>query len=88
MVCTASGAAAAGAYANIGSVAGVDPFGTPVSDTDPSHYIGAVPGIDIEKATNGSDADHPPGPFLPVGGAVTWTYLVSNEARASSPASP
>ena len=79
MVCTASGAAAAGAYVNIGSVAGVDPFGTPVSDTDPSHYTGAVPGIDIEKATNGSDADHPPGPFLPVGGAVTWTYVVRNE---------
>ena len=79
MVCTASGVAAAGAYVNIGSVAGVDPFGTPVSDTDPSHYTGAVPGIDIEKATNGSDADHPPGPFLPVGGAVTWTYLVRNE---------
>jgi hypothetical protein len=33
--------------------------------------IGAVPGIDIEKATNGSDADQPPGPFLPVGAAVT-----------------
>ena len=79
MICTASGVAAAGAYANVGSVSGVDPFGTPVSATDPSHYSGAAPGIDIEKATNGSDADHPPGPFLPVGGAVTWTYVVRNE---------
>ena len=60
---------------------GVDPFGTPVSDTDPSHYFGAAPGIDIEKATNGSDADHPPGPFMPVGGAVTWTYVVTQRGQ-------
>src|SRR3954469_7705599 len=53
MVCTASGVAAAGAYANIGSVTGVDPFGTRVNDANPSHYFGAAPGIDIEKATNG-----------------------------------
>ena len=70
MTCTASGVAAAGQYANIGSVTAVDPFGTPVNDTDPSHYFGAAPGIDIEKATNGVDADNPPGPFIPVGNAV------------------
>ena len=78
MVCTARGVAAAGPYANIGSVTGVDPFGTRVNDSDPSHYFGAAPGIDIEKATNGADADFPPGPFIPVGGAVNWTYVVTN----------
>ena len=31
--------------------------GATVTDTDPSHYLGVSPGIDIEKATNGQDAD-------------------------------
>ena len=30
--------------------------------------------IDVEKGTNGADADSAPGPSIPVGGAVTWTY--------------
>ena len=37
-----------------------------------------VPDIDIEKATNGEDADTPTGPEIPVGGAVEWTYVVTN----------
>ena len=49
-----------------------------VTDADPSHYFGVAPGIDIEKATNGEDADAPPGPFISVGGTVTWTYVVTN----------
>ncbi|MDP6350564.1 MAG: hypothetical protein QGG58_12465, partial [Chloroflexota bacterium] len=36
------------------------------------------PDIDIEKATNGEDADDPTGPLVPVGDAVTWTYVVTN----------
>jgi len=34
--------------------------------------------IDIEKATNGDDADLPTGPQLLVGETVTWTYVVTN----------
>lgn len=37
-----------------------------------------VPAIDIEKATNGEDADDPTGPNVPVGSTVTWTYVVTN----------
>ncbi|MBN2113271.1 MAG: hypothetical protein JW785_03995, partial [Acidimicrobiia bacterium] len=52
-----------------------------VRDSDPSHYLGVAgdPGIDIEKATNGLDADLPgTGPNLRVGDPVTWTYVVRN----------
>ncbi|MBN2103310.1 hypothetical protein JW835_04630, partial [bacterium] len=34
--------------------------------------------IDIEKHTNGIDADSPTGPVVPVGSTVTWTYIVTN----------
>jgi uncharacterized repeat protein (TIGR01451 family) len=78
MTCTASGTATAGQYANLGTVTANDPFGTTVTASDPSHYVGAQPGIDVEKATNGEDADQWPGEFIPVGDPVTWTYVVRN----------
>ena len=34
--------------------------------------------IDIEKKTNGFDADTPTGPDIPQGAPVTWTYEVTN----------
>lgn len=94
----AAGTAVQGQYANLGAVTGdpvvdgqpaTDPFGEPfdpVTDDDPSHYLGFVPGeasIDIEKHTNGFDADSAdpsvnPIPEVPEGGSVTWTYLVTN----------
>jgi uncharacterized repeat protein (TIGR01451 family) len=81
-----TGTATAGQYSNIGSVSGnpvrpdgSDIAGVPnVTDTDPSHYLGVVVGIRLEKSTNGQDADVPPGPSLFVGQTVTWTYVVSN----------
>ncbi len=77
MTCTAAGTATAGQYANVGSVT----TDQQVSDSDPSHYIGFVPeepAVDIEKATNGQDADTPTGPVVAVGSTVTWTYVVTN----------
>ncbi len=76
-----------GVYANVGSVSGTTLTETqgdgstppvPVTDSDPSHYIGVEPGIDLEKATNGVDADIPSGPFLAPGDPVAWTYVVTN----------
>ncbi|MBT8137041.1 MAG: hypothetical protein KJO54_08530 [Gammaproteobacteria bacterium] len=77
-ICTVMGTATAGQYVNLGNVCGDDPMGVEVCDDDPSHYLGAMPAIDIEKATNGEDADDPTGPFIEAGGLVTWTYRVEN----------
>jgi len=83
IVCTATGAALGIGYANVGSVTAVDPFGTSVSDTDPSHYTGSIAGIDVEKATNGEDADDLPGPHIPTGDPVTWTYTIRNTGNST-----
>ncbi|NNF67036.1 MAG: hypothetical protein HKM98_05965, partial [Gammaproteobacteria bacterium] len=81
--CTVMGTAIAGQYMNLGDVCGLDPAGTEVCDEDPSHYLGAAPAIDIEKATNGEDADDPTGPLIETGGAVTWTYVVTNTGNVA-----
>jgi hypothetical protein len=78
MICEGAGIAGAGLYANLGSVAGTPPVGDDVAASDPSHYFGTVPGISLEKFTNGQDADQPPGPIIPVDDAVAWTYAVAN----------
>ena len=83
MTCTASRDAAAGQYANVGSVTGTDPFGTRVRDVDPSHYFGSASGIDVEKSTNGRDADRVPGPIVSAGAPVTWHYVITNTGNTS-----
>ena len=77
MTCTATGTAERGLYENRARPPARHRT-APVTDTDPSHYFGADPQIHIEKATNGQDADDPPGPPIVVGGDVTWTYVVTN----------
>ena len=39
--------------------------------------------IDIEKSTNGEDADNPKGPDILVGDAVKWLYLVTNNGNVT-----
>jgi hypothetical protein len=43
MVCSATGPAQPGQYANLGTATGTAPDGTLVSDSDPSHYLGVAP---------------------------------------------
>ncbi|MEJ8569339.1 COG1470 family protein, partial [Elongatibacter sediminis] len=80
MTCTANGTAVAGQYSNLGTATATSTGGD-VNDSDPSHYFGVQGGIDIEKATNGHDADTPTGPQILVGDPVTWTYVVTNNSN-------
>ncbi len=74
----ASGVAVADQYGNTGTVTADDTLDEEVTDNDPSHYFGVDSSIDIEKATNGEDADNPTGPLIAVGGAALFTYEVTN----------
>jgi LPXTG-motif cell wall-anchored protein len=49
-------------------------FETPVPQT---------PSINIEKSTNGHDADTPPGPPITVGERVGWKYVVTNDGNVA-----
>ena len=57
MTCTATGTAEPDQYSNLATATAHHDRGQPVLDVDPSHYFGSVPGIDLEKLTNGDDAD-------------------------------
>ncbi|MBN4047503.1 hypothetical protein JYT71_00695 [Acidimicrobiaceae bacterium AH-315-P05] len=81
--CVANATVVPGPYENSGTATAtplLNGIALPdVSDTDLSHHNGSIdPGIDIEKATNGVDADTAPGPELNSGDAVTFTYVVTN----------
>jgi hypothetical protein len=83
MTCTASAAAVAGQYANVGTASGKPPCGPPVQAQDRGWYhtsrqCTAHPAIEIEKYTNGQHVTAAPGPTIAVGDPVTWTYEVTN----------
>ena len=77
-----TGTAVLGQYQNNATVNGTY-NGTEVMDTDPSHYFGMILSIDIEKSTNGEDADSAPGPILNLSDNVTWTYVVNNTGNVN-----
>ncbi len=82
MTCEANATAIDGLYENNSTVTAVGKVsGKSVSDKDPSHYRGVDPKIDIEKSTNGKDADDANGtdvPHIALGHKVTWKYVVTN----------
>ena len=78
ITCTGSGQAVAGQYRNVATVT-VTANGRRYTDSDASHYFGGAPsGVRIEKFTNGQHVSQAPGPAIPVGSTVTWTYVVTN----------
>ena len=90
MTCRLTGIATAGQYANEAWVNAWGDNGAQVSDTDWSHYFGqqdqypeppTTVAVDLEKATNGVDADQATGPRVPVGSTVTWTYVITNTGQ-------
>lgn len=55
----------------------------PVTGVDESHYYGANPKVEIEKATNGIDADEAPGVNVAAGTDIEWTYVVANTGNTA-----
>lgn len=71
--------------ASIGSGAGnlILLFNTNAAATVTVTYVFISSGIDIEKSTNGEDADTPTGPTITVGDPVNWEYVVTNTGEAT-----
>jgi hypothetical protein len=71
-----------GTYGCTGTVTGTSvDTGESVTDSDTSHYRGIEPAIDIEKFTNGNQADgitDADVPEIESGETVVWTYVVTN----------
>ncbi len=81
--CEATSTATPGPYSNVGTATATPEINglalDPVSDSDASHHTGSInPEIDIEKSTDGEDADVAPGATLQSGSTVAFGYLVTN----------
>jgi len=61
------------------TASGADDENTAVSDFDEATVEMINPSVDIEKSTNGEDADTAPGPEILVGESVVWVYKVTND---------
>ncbi len=76
---TATGVARAGQYTNqVVTAAAGNLSNAAVTAASTSNYFATAPSIAIVKATDGQVALTGPGPIIPVGSAVTWTYDVTN----------
>ena len=82
--CSGSGIAVEGQYANLATARAPHPAGGPeLTASDPSHYFGSEPDLELEKSTNGEDADDPTGPYIEVSDPVNWTYEVTNSGNVT-----
>ncbi|HEX5717843.1 MAG TPA: hypothetical protein VF179_16920 [Thermoanaerobaculia bacterium] len=84
MTCTGTGIAQACEYNNLGTVTAKDTLGDTVTASDASSYFGTTqPGISIETAVNGQDADTPKGPEVAAGSPVSFSYVVKNTGNVA-----
>jgi len=79
---------AQGQHSNNATATGIPPVGDPVSDSDPAHYFGSGPSIDVEKYVwNGStwdDADTAPGPSLTSAqNPVVFQFVITNNGNVA-----
>ncbi|HVE65177.1 MAG TPA: hypothetical protein VNC59_01245 [Thermoanaerobaculia bacterium] len=81
-VFAATATAPVGQYTNTAIVSGTPSGGSPVIDTDLDNLFGISPAIQVVKRTNGTDNNSPPGPSVPIGSTVTFTYVVTNPGNA------
>lgn len=84
VTCEVVTAAEAGQYGSRVEASAWDAVGEEAFDTDPVHYLGSIdggvvgPALDVESFLAGDDADQPPGPEVPLGSGLDFTYEVSN----------
>ena len=80
MTCTTSLLAVAGSHSIAAAAYGRPPCGELVQDEGSVHYRGRAltASLDLVKMTNGVHAEEPPGPAVPIGSTVQWTYAVTN----------
>ena len=53
-------------------------YAAPNAASGPTAQFAAAPAIEVLKSVNGQDANSAPGPHVPVGSTLTFTYLVAN----------
>ncbi|MFL6260548.1 MAG: hypothetical protein ACJ76Y_12610 [Thermoanaerobaculia bacterium] len=79
MTCTATSTAVSGYYTGRGIASGTTSCNSAVTATGATNYVGGGdPGIQLQTLVNGQNANTPPGPSIAVGGAIAWSYVVSN----------
>jgi len=71
-------------YTNVATVTSVHPASQATGmANDPSNHFGTSVIIQLEKSTNGNDADEAPGPSIPVDDTATFDYRLENLGNVS-----
>lgn len=88
VTCTATGTAISGQYANTGTATATAPAtyaadgtvvpGVSLTASDPSHYFGSDPKVQVVSKINGDDANTAPGVRATTPGTLTVTFVVTN----------